>query len=64
MLDSSYEYADNPEYTGYTNDFINGAKAGIEAIKSDKFEEFQGALNKMNASCNECHPKFRGQDNG
>jgi hypothetical protein len=64
MLDSTYEYADNPEYTGYTNDFINGAKAGLEAVKSDKFEEFQGALNKMNNSCNECHPKFRGQDNG
>lgn len=64
MLDSTYEYADNPEYTGYTNDFINGAKAGVEAVKADKFEDFQGALNKMNNSCNECHPKFRGQDNG
>lgn len=64
MLDSTYEYADNPEYTGYSNDFINGAKAGIEAVKSDKFEEFQGALSKMNNSCSECHPKFRGQDNG
>lgn len=64
MLDSTYEYADNPEYTGYTNDFINGAKAGLDAVKADKFEDFQGALNKMNNSCNECHPKFRGQDNG
>jgi hypothetical protein len=64
MSDPSYEYADDPAYQGFTKIFIDGAAAGVEAVKSDKFDDFQGALNKMNASCNECHPKFRGQDSG
>ena len=64
MSDSSYDAADNPEYQGYAKAFINGASLGVEAVKSDKFDEFQGALNKLNNSCNECHPKFRSQDNG
>ena len=62
MGDLSYDQADNPEYQGYTKNFIDGAAAGVEAVKSDKFEDFQGALSKMNTSCSECHPKFRGGD--
>lgn len=60
MLDSSYEYADNPEYVGYTNAFIEGAKASLDAAKADNFDGFQGGINKMNTSCGDCHPKFRG----
>ena len=62
MGDLSYDQADNPEYQGYTKAFIDGAAAGVEAVKADKFEDFQGALSKMNTSCSECHPKFRGGD--
>ena len=64
MLDVSYEHADNPEYVGFTKAFIEGAQAGVEAVKAEKFEDFQGALNKMNTSCGDCHPKFRGGDGG
>ncbi len=64
MLDASYEHADNPEYVGFTKAFIEGAQAGVEAVKAEKFEDFQGALNKMNTSCGDCHPKFRGGDGG
>jgi hypothetical protein len=62
MSDLSYDQADNPEYQGFTKNFVDGAAAGVEAVKSDKFEDFQGALSKMNTSCSECHPKFRGGD--
>lgn len=64
MLDASYEHADNPEYVGFTKAFIDGAQAGVEAVKAERFEDFQGALNKMNTSCGDCHPKFRGGDGG
>ena len=60
MGDLSYDQADNPEYQGFTKNFIDGAAAGVEAVKADKFEDFQGALSKMNTSCGDCHPKFRG----
>ncbi len=63
MGDLSYDQADNPEYQGYTKAFVDGAAAGVEAVKADKFEDFQGALSKMNTSCGDCHPKFRGGDN-
>ncbi len=62
MGDLSYDQADNPEYQGFTKNFIDGAAAGVEAVKSDKFDDFQGALSKMNTSCGDCHPKFRGGD--
>ena len=62
MGDLSYDQADNPEYQGFTKNFIDGAAAGVEAVKADKFEDFQGALSKMNTSCGDCHPKFRGGD--
>ena len=62
MGDLSYDQADNPEYQGFTKNFIEGAAAGVEAVKSDKFDDFQGALSKMNTSCGDCHPKFRGGD--
>ena len=64
MLDASYEHADNPEYVGFTKAFIDGAQAGVEAVKAEKFQDFQGALNKLNTSCGDCHPKFRGADGG
>lgn len=64
MSDVSYEYADNEEYQQFTKALIDGAAHGIEAVKADKYDEFQAALNQMNGSCNECHPKFRGQDSG
>ncbi len=62
MGDLSYDQADDPAYQGYTKNFIDGAAAGVEAVKADKFEDFQGALSKMNTSCSDCHPKFRGGD--
>ena len=62
MGDLSYDQADNPEYQTFTKNFVDGAAAGVEAVKSDKFEDFQGALSKMNTSCGDCHPKFRGGD--
>ena len=62
MTDLSYDQADNPEYQGYSKAFIEGAAAGVEAVKADKYDDFQGALSKMNTSCSECHPKFRGGD--
>ncbi len=62
MGDLSYDQADNPEYQGFTKNFIDGAAAGVEAVKADKFDDFQGALSKMNTSCGDCHPKFRGGD--
>ena len=64
MSDASYDAADNPEYIGFTKDFMDGASQGVEAVKSDNFDGFQGALNKMNKSCGDCHPKFRGGDGG
>ena len=64
MSDASYDAADNPEYQGYTKAFIDGAALGVESVKSDNFDDFQAALNKMNTSCNDCHPKFRSQDSG
>ena len=64
MSDPSYDAADNPEYQTYTKAFIDGAALGVEAVKTDKFDEFQTALNRLNTSCNDCHPKFRSQDSG
>ena len=64
MSDASYDAADNPEYQGYNKSFIEGAASGVEAVKTDSFDGFQGALNKMNKSCGDCHPKFRGGDGG
>lgn len=64
MSDASYDAADNPEYQALTKVFIEGAAMGVEAVKSDKFDDFQGALSQMNLSCAECHPKFKGQDSG
>ena len=64
MTDASYDAADNPEYQGYNKEFIEGAAAGVEAVKSDSFDGFQGALNKLNKSCGDCHPKFRGGEGG
>ena len=64
MGDTSYDAADNPEYQTFTKAFIDGAAFGVEAVKTDKFEEFQTALNRLNTSCNDCHPKFRSQDSG
>lgn len=62
MGDLSYDQTDDPEYQAFTKLYLEGAAAGVEAVKSDKFEDFQGALSKMNTSCSECHPKFRGGD--
>lgn len=64
MGDASYDAADNPEYQAFTKAFIDGAAFGVEAVKTDKFDEFQTALNRLNTSCNDCHPKFRSQDSG
>lgn len=64
MSDASYDAADNPEYQTFTKAFIDGAALGVEAVKTDKFDEFQTALNRLNTSCNDCHPKFRSQDSG
>ncbi len=64
MLDSTYEYADNPDTPATRTTSSTGQGGHRGRVKADKFDEFQGALNKMNNSCNECHPKFRGQDNG
>lgn len=64
MGDASYDAADNPEYQAFTKAFIDGAALGVEAVKTDKFDEFQTALNRLNTSCNDCHPKFRSQDSG
>ncbi len=64
MLDASYEHADNPEYIGYSNAFIDGAKASLESVKTDRFDGFTSGLSKMNTACGDCHPKFKEGDGG
>ena len=64
MSDASYDYADDPIYLGYTKAFTDGAALGIEAVKADNFDGFQGALSKMNTSCGDCHLKYKSQDSG
>ncbi|MCA9044283.1 MAG: hypothetical protein KDA69_08185 [Planctomycetaceae bacterium] len=64
MGDSSYANAEEAKYQGFVNDFVGGIDESIQAAKSGSFDSFQAGLNKVQNSCAECHPPYRGGDAG
>lgn len=64
MMDSSYDYADQPAYQNFLKKFTDGTRAGVMAVHSGSLESFQSALNQVQTTCAECHQEFRGSGTG
>ncbi len=64
MGDASYEHSADAQYQKFVSDFVEGNRAALDAAKSGDFAGFQAGLNKVQTSCAECHPPFRGSDSG
>ncbi|WP_437201962.1 hypothetical protein [Planctomicrobium sp. SH664] len=59
MTDKSYADAEEEKYQALAKRFTSAAAAGADASKSERYSEFQAALNQMQTSCAECHQEFR-----
>lgn len=64
MMDSSYDYADQPAYQNFLKSFTDGTRAGVMAVHSGSLESFQSALNQVQTTCAGCHQEFRGSGTG
>ena len=51
--------AEVPEWNKYNGEMKKGVKDLTEAIKAEDPMKVRTAANKLNASCNDCHTKFR-----
>lgn len=64
MGTDSYDYAAEDKYQGFIQDYVTGAEAAIQGLKSRDFAAFQAGLGKVQTSCSECHPIYRGASGG
>lgn len=64
MGDGSYASAEEPKYQGFVNDFVGGSEEALAAAKLGNFDGFQSSLNRVQTSCSECHPVYRGNGSG
>lgn len=66
LLDEGYDFAIEPEYKSFVQEFVNGNREMVDAATSElrDFDRFQSGRNVVQSSCGVCHQKYQGTDSG
>ncbi len=62
MSDHSYDSAEEENYQKLTRRFIEGTQSALQSAKTGDLDGYQGALNKVQTTCAECHQEYRGSN--
>jgi hypothetical protein len=59
-----YDYADEPEYGHFVREFIEGNVGMTAAVRTDDFQSFLSARDRVQHACAQCHAQYALGDEG